>query len=67
MGTGTLTLGVKRPEREAYHSSPSSAEVEECGAISPLPQYAFTAWCSVEHRDFTETRELCLYPWALQL
>jgi len=21
------------------------------GAIPPLPQYAFTAWCLVEHRD----------------
>jgi hypothetical protein len=27
---GALSLGVKRPEREAYHSPPSSAEVKEC-------------------------------------
>jgi hypothetical protein len=27
---GALTLGVKRPGREADHSPPSSAEVEEC-------------------------------------
>jgi hypothetical protein len=27
---GTLSLGVKQPEREADHSSPSSAEVKEC-------------------------------------
>jgi hypothetical protein len=26
---GALSLGVKRPEREAYHSPPSSAEVKE--------------------------------------
>jgi hypothetical protein len=26
---GTLSLGVKRPEREADHSSPSSAEIKE--------------------------------------
>jgi hypothetical protein len=26
------------------------------GAISPLPQYAFMAWCSVKYRDkFTFT------------
>jgi hypothetical protein len=30
MGTGFLSLGVKRPEREADHSPPSSAEVKEC-------------------------------------
>jgi hypothetical protein len=27
---GALSLGVKRPGREAYHSPPSSAEVKEC-------------------------------------
>jgi hypothetical protein len=27
---GALFLGVKRPEREADHSLPSSAEVKEC-------------------------------------
>jgi hypothetical protein len=27
---GALSLGVKRPEREADHSSPSSEEVKEC-------------------------------------
>jgi hypothetical protein len=29
MGTRFLSLGVKRPEREADHSSPPSAEVKE--------------------------------------
>jgi hypothetical protein len=29
MGTGGSSLGVKRPGREADHSHPSSAEVEE--------------------------------------
>jgi hypothetical protein len=27
---GSFSLGVKRPEREADHSPPSSAEVKEC-------------------------------------
>jgi hypothetical protein len=27
---GALSLGIKRPEREADHSPPSSAEVKEC-------------------------------------
>jgi hypothetical protein len=27
---GTLSLGLKQPEREADHSPPSSAKVKEC-------------------------------------
>jgi hypothetical protein len=34
---GALSLGVKRPGREADHSPPSSAEVKEYGDIPPLP------------------------------
>jgi hypothetical protein len=34
---GALSPEVKRPEREAYHSPPSSAEVKKVGAIPPLP------------------------------
>jgi hypothetical protein len=30
VGTGALSLGVKRPGCEADHSPPSSAEVKEC-------------------------------------
>jgi hypothetical protein len=31
------------------------------GAIPPLPQYVFMAWCLVKHRDkFTFTFYLCL-------
>jgi hypothetical protein len=30
MVPGVLSLGVKRPRREADHSPPSSAEVKEC-------------------------------------
>jgi hypothetical protein len=37
MGTGTLPPGVKWPKREADHSSLSSAEVKNNGAIPPLP------------------------------
>jgi hypothetical protein len=31
-----LSPGVKRPERESYHSSKSSVEVKDVGAIPPL-------------------------------
>jgi len=30
VGTGVLSLGLKRPSREANHSPSSSAEVKEC-------------------------------------
>jgi hypothetical protein len=43
---GALSLGVKRPGREADHLPPSSAEVKEC--IASTPQYAFMVWCSVK-------------------
>jgi hypothetical protein len=32
-----LSPGLKRQEREAEHSLPSSAEVKNVGAIPPLP------------------------------
>jgi hypothetical protein len=48
---GAISLGVKRPGREADNSPPSSAEVKMRGAIPPLPKYAFMAWCLVKHRD----------------
>jgi hypothetical protein len=62
---GTLFLVIKRPEREADHSPPSSAEVKNSLALPPLPKYAFVAWCLVKHRDnytftFTTARHLSL-------
>jgi hypothetical protein len=45
---GALSLGVKRPGREANHSPPSKCRGRRmCGVIPPLPQYAFMVWCSV--------------------
>jgi hypothetical protein len=35
-GTGALSPGVKRPERETDYSSPSSAEIKSGGAVPPL-------------------------------
>jgi hypothetical protein len=46
----TISLGVKRPGREAAHSPPFSAEVKKRGAILLLPQYAFMAWCLVREQ-----------------
>jgi hypothetical protein len=52
---GALSLGVKRPGREADHSHlvPRS---RMRGAIPSLPQYVFMTWCLAKHRDnFTFT------------
>jgi hypothetical protein len=37
MGTGALSLGVKRPGREANHSPPSSAEVKNAWSCTSTP------------------------------
>jgi hypothetical protein len=52
MGTRVaLSLGVKRPGREADHSHSSSAEVKNAWSYTSTPQYAFMAQCLVKHRD----------------
>jgi hypothetical protein len=48
---GALSLGVKWPGCEADHSPPSSAEVKNACSYTSTPQYVFTAWCLVKHRD----------------
>jgi hypothetical protein len=50
---GALSLGVKRPGREADHSPPSSAEVKECVELylhSPI----MSSWRGVQlkHRKY---------------
>jgi hypothetical protein len=53
---GVLSVGVKRPGREADHSPPSSAEVKNAWRYTSTPQYVFMMWCLVKHRDnFTFT------------
>jgi hypothetical protein len=53
---GTLSLGIKRPGREADHSPPSSAEVKNAWSYTSTLQYVFIAWCLVKYRDnFTFT------------
>jgi hypothetical protein len=47
---------VKRSEREADHSPPSTAEVTNVYGYTSTPQYVFMAWCLVKYRDnFTFT------------
>jgi hypothetical protein len=46
-----LSLGVKRPGREADHSPPSSAEVKNTWSYTSTPTYVFMAWCLAKHRD----------------
>jgi hypothetical protein len=42
-------LGVKRQEREADHSPPSSSQVENAWGYTYTPQYAFMGWRSVQN------------------
>jgi hypothetical protein len=48
---GALSRGVKRPGREADHSPPSSAEVNNVWSYTSTPQYVFMAWCLIKHRE----------------
>jgi hypothetical protein len=51
---GALSLGVKRPGREADHSPPSTVEVENAwSSIPSLLQYTSMAWCSVKSTGTT--------------
>jgi hypothetical protein len=47
----TASLEVKRPDREADHSPPSSAEIMNAWSYTCTRQYAFIAWCLVKHRE----------------
>jgi len=46
-----LSLEVKRPDQEADHSPPSSAEVKNAWSYKSTPQYVFLTWCLVKNRD----------------
>jgi hypothetical protein len=46
-----LSLGIKRPGREADHSPPISAEVKKTWVYISTPAYAFIALCLIKHRD----------------
>jgi hypothetical protein len=41
-------MEAKRPGREADHSPSSSADVKNAWSYTPIPQYAFMAWCSLK-------------------
>jgi hypothetical protein len=58
MGTGALSLGVKRQESEAEDAPPSSAEVKNAWSYTSTPLYVFIAWCSVKAQG-----KLYLYIW----
>jgi hypothetical protein len=55
MGPGAISLVVKRPGREADHSSPSSADVKNVWSnvwsYTSATQYIFMAWCSVKSHE----------------
>jgi hypothetical protein len=45
---GALSVGVKRPGREADHLPPSSAEVKNALSYTSTLQYVFMTWCLVK-------------------
>jgi hypothetical protein len=49
---GALSLGLKRPGREADHSLPSCSEVKNVWSYTSTPQYVFMAWCLVKQAAF---------------
>jgi hypothetical protein len=49
--TEGLSPGIKRPGREADHSTPSSAEVKNVWSYTSTLQYIFMAWCLDKNRD----------------
>jgi hypothetical protein len=44
---GPLSPGVKRPVREAHHSSQTSDEVKITWIYTSSPTYAFMVWCFI--------------------
>jgi hypothetical protein len=46
-----LSLGIKRPEREAYHLPPSGAEVKNTCSYTSTPHYVFMTWRLVKYRN----------------
>jgi hypothetical protein len=50
---GAYTSELKRSRREADHSPIPSAEFKNAWNYTSTPQYVLTAWCLVQHRDFT--------------
>jgi hypothetical protein len=59
--------GVKRPQSEADHSSPSSADVKKTWIYASSPPYVFMDKCLVKYRNnFTSTLTyICYVHWSL--
>jgi hypothetical protein len=51
---GAVSPGVKRPGREADHSPPSNAEVNNAWRYTSILKYVFMEWCLVKYRDDIE-------------
>jgi hypothetical protein len=48
MCTGVQSRRVKRLDREAEHSFPSTSEVKNSGAITSMPSHDFFTWCLIK-------------------
>jgi hypothetical protein len=51
MGPAVFSPGVKRPGREADHSSPSNTEIKDAWTDTSTTPYVFMAGCFIKHRE----------------
>jgi hypothetical protein len=47
---GALSLGLKRPEREAHNSHPCSVKVKNPWSYTSTPPYLVMTWCLIKQR-----------------
>jgi hypothetical protein len=58
---GALSPGVKRPRREADHSSPTSADVRNTWIYTSTPPHAFMAYCLISYAQGQTYLTVVLY------
>jgi hypothetical protein len=51
MGIGGCFPGLRRPECEADHLPPNSAEVKNTWSYASTTPIVFMAWCFIKHSD----------------
>jgi hypothetical protein len=51
IGCEALSPTVERPWREAVHSVPSNAGIKNAWSCAAPPQYVFTEFCFIKHRN----------------
>jgi len=55
---------IKRPDRQADHSPPSSAEIKNAWSYNSTDPYVFLAWCLVKYRPVAQTTSCDIWKWS---